>query len=371
MLGLLAMLASLRPAAGEGFDAARPETWTLRDPDLYGVAAHGDRVWAVGYWGSVLRSGDGGSTWEVAPTPVRETLFDVSFADARHGWASGENGTILRSVDGGRSWRRQVVRGTDASEAGWMSEAHLFAVSAVSDREAWCVGDLGIVLHTRDGELWEPVAIPEEVFADAEVTDRILNAVDFTDPQHGWIAGEFGTVLRTRDGGETWVGERSFQGASDDAYLFDVSAVSADEAAVSGLAGTVLVTSDGGYTWEARRIATASAVYAVSWDLPGGAAVANRGEIFATEDRGRSWSEPSRPAFFNWLAGIATAGNGRLFAVGEQGLILRSDDAGASWRQLFGREPPPLSGISVPEPGASRELGREERRIRLAPGEPR
>jgi photosystem II stability/assembly factor-like uncharacterized protein len=332
---------------GEGFAPDRPATWEVRDPDLYGIDSSGDLVWAVGYWGTALRSTDGGATWSRASTPTRETLFDVSFADDRHGRAVGENGTLLVSSDGGATWSLETAILEEGLEARPL-DLHLFGVAAVSPREAWAVGDLGLVLHLRDGARWEQVRIPEEAFADDETPERILNAVHFIDAEHGWIVGEFGTVLRTVDGGRTWRGDRSFSGAVPDLYLFDVSAMDEQRAAVTGLAGIVLVTADGGSTWQPRATGLATGLYAISWRNPVGAAVGDRGEILMTADLGQSWQKPQRPPLFNWLGGVAAPTPGRLFAVGEKGVVLRSDDGGAHWKLALGPRPAPLHEPAAP-----------------------
>jgi len=366
---LLALAVLPASAGAPDFDPSRPDTWRIPHPDLYAVVARGELVWAVGYWGTVLRSTDAGATWTAMETRTRDTLFGVSFADDLSGWAVGENGVVLRTADGGATWAREGVEVEDDLGETRPLDVHLFGVCALSPDEAWAVGDLGVLLRRRAGR-WERVAIPEESFADENVPDRILNAVDFLDPLHGWIVGEFGTTLRTADGGATWVGERRFVGVAQDLYLFDVSALDERRAAVVGLAGNVLVTEDGGSTWEPRRAETSAPLYAIAWGDEIGIAVGNRGEMFATEDSGRSWLEPKRPRLFNWLSGVARGSGPRFYAVGEKGLVLRSDDEGESWSQLFGREPPPLSGVSVPDPGRSRELGPEGVKIPFPPGEP-
>jgi photosystem II stability/assembly factor-like uncharacterized protein len=322
-----------------------PESWRIPEADLYGVDSRGERVWAVGYWGTALRSSDAGGTWQHSPTPVHDTLYDVSFADAQTGWAVGENGVVLRSRDGGVSWARQSVSAGQTDGAAQAFSLHLLGVAAVSPREAWAVGDLGAVLRTRDGERWEQVAIPPEAFADDETPERILNAVDFADASHGWIAGEFGTVLRTRDGGATWRGERRFLDAPADLYLFGLSAMDAQRVAVSGVAGAVLVSDDGGETWSTRRTGLPAGLFGISWRNPRGIAVGERGEIRATSDLGQTWREPGRPPLFTWLQGIVQPGERRhLFTVGEKGVVLRSDDLGSTWTQLRGAAPPPLAG---------------------------
>lgn len=373
--GLLAavvggLLAAGGAVASSDFDPAHPEGWKLPGADLYGVYAQGDTVWAVGYWGTVLRSTDGGETWTHTATPTRETLFSVSFADAQHGWAVGANGALLRSTDGGVSWEEQSATRVDTFGERSPVDVHLFGVAAVSANEAWTVGDYGLVLHTRDGSSWEQVTLSEEVFADDNLLERIFNAVDFSDPRHGWIAGEFGTTLRTNDGGKTWVGDRTLVDTPNDIYLYDISAIDGERAAISGLAGTVLTTQDGGQTWEPQRTGSSAGLFGVSWtDGRGGAAVGDRGEIFTREANPGRWIRPEQPRLFNWLADVDHADPNRIFAVGEKGLILRSEDGGLSWVQVAGAPPPPLGGVSVPpEPGAAIEPSkRSGRQVPAAP----
>jgi photosystem II stability/assembly factor-like uncharacterized protein len=369
-LGALLVFDGAALGAEGGFDPGRPESWELATPDWYAVTAVGENVWAAGYWGAVLHSEDGGESWQRQPTPTQRTLFDVSFADARHGWAVGEDGTLLRTRDGGRSWSAQHVEVEDPFSGERHSlDLHLFGVSAVSPRVAWAVGDAGVVIRTRDGERWEEVRLPEEVFPDEEVPERIFNAVAFTSESEGWIAGEFGTVLRTRDGGGTWTGEREILGAPNDLYLFDLSALDAERAAVVGLAGNVLVSDDAGAHFEARGADTSAGLYGISFGHPVAVAVGDRGELFRRHDPGFQWARGERPRLFNWLRDVAAAGEGRFFAVGEKGLVLRSQDGGATWAQLYGQEPPPFGGVSVPErhgrPGAAPQAGPK---VPLLPG---
>jgi photosystem II stability/assembly factor-like uncharacterized protein len=328
--------------------------------DLYDVDAHGDLVWAVGYWGTVLRSADAGRTWAYQPTPTDETLHAVSFADESHGWAVGAKGTLLRSQDGGLSWKRLAATVEDEFEGERPLDSPLFDVSAVSAREVWAVGDFGIILHTLNGTDWDQVRLPEETFADDDIPDRILNAVYFTDRLHGWVIGEFGTTLRTTDGGQTWLGERSLSGAVGDVYLIDVAADGDGAAVAGGVGGVVIETSDGGASWSAAKVPTSAGLFGAALRGPHSLVVGDRGVIFASRDGGKTWFEPERPRVFNWFRAAVYAGDGRAFIVGENGIVLRSTDAGESWTRSAGEEPPPLEGISVPDPSRSTLPGRED-----------
>jgi len=360
-IAALCVIALAAAAAGAvGFDPDDTASWVIPEADLYDVDVQGDMAWAVGYWGTVLRSADRGQSWTPVSTPTDAALYAVSFADETNGWAVGEKGVLLRTTDGGLTWQLLRASMVDEFDSEQPVDSPLFGVSAVSPHEAWVVGDFGVILHTLNGRDWKQVAIPEDTFPDDNVPDRIFNAVDFTDRSHGWIAGEFGTVLRTADGGETWVGKRTLHGAVEDVYLMDLAASADGTAVAGGIGGVVIETSDGGSTWSTSEIATNAGLFGLARQGPRAIAVGDRGVIFVSGDGGVTWSEPKRPRQFNWLRGAAFGVDGLAYIVGEHGLVLRSEDGGGSWVTSAGREPPPREGISVPSPSRSTEAGRED-----------
>ena len=80
------------------------------------IAVGRTRAWLAGSPGtSILRSDDGGSTWRTFATGQTAPLNSVHFVDDNFGWAVGAFGTVLFSGDGGESWRRQ--RGGDLRAA--------------------------------------------------------------------------------------------------------------------------------------------------------------------------------------------------------------------------------------------------------------
>ena len=52
--------------------------------------------WAVGSFGSVVYSNDGGVHWKSQPTGSDKFLRSVMFSDPQNGWAVGDGGTILK-----------------------------------------------------------------------------------------------------------------------------------------------------------------------------------------------------------------------------------------------------------------------------------
>jgi photosystem II stability/assembly factor-like uncharacterized protein len=139
----------------------------------------------------VMRTGDGGETWQRVIVPSKGELFHLDYNGSSHGWIVGDDGVILATVDGGDTWILQNSK----------TRLALFNVDFRDDDEGYAVGEKGIILRTENGGLtWERVT------HDNTVT---LMRVDFADDKNGWIVGYGGTVLRSSDRGKTWVRQDS------------------------------------------------------------------------------------------------------------------------------------------------------------------
>ena len=183
-------------------------TWTRQtspigsQKPLFKVRALDARTaWAVGDWGAVTVTHDGGETWEDRSLTDDVVLYDVSFPDAQHGFVAGEYGTLLATNDGGGTWTKRPV-GTEKT---------LFGVSFSTPTQGWVVGIDGLVLRTRDGGgTWdvqrgsvEAGSIEELGFLEA-LKNPGLYGVQVAG-RYGVVTGDTGMVLTSTDGGETWV----------------------------------------------------------------------------------------------------------------------------------------------------------------------
>jgi photosystem II stability/assembly factor-like uncharacterized protein len=218
---------------------------------LLGVAHAGARLVAVGSHGIVVLSDDDGTTYRQAHSvPVSATLSDVYFSDALHGWAVGQWGTIIATDDGGETWKLQRV---DTS-----TDQPLFSVYFADARHGWAVGLWSLMLETDDaGAHWRTVKLPPP--PGASKADRNLFKIFASGDGALFVAAEQGMVLRSRDGGATW--DYTQTGGKGSLWA---GAVASDGAVfVGGLLGHLFASHDDGATWTAVDSGTTSSITAL------------------------------------------------------------------------------------------------------------
>ncbi|MEO8196511.1 MAG: FG-GAP-like repeat-containing protein [Thermoanaerobaculia bacterium] len=96
--------------------------------------------YAVGYNGYAARSGDGGLTWQMLPTPdVTDQLTEIELIGPNELWVSTASGRVLYSATAGQNWAVM-----DAGAAGFGSYGTIAASPAGG---AWIAGWQGAIRH--------------------------------------------------------------------------------------------------------------------------------------------------------------------------------------------------------------------------------
>jgi photosystem II stability/assembly factor-like uncharacterized protein len=186
--------------------------------DLYSVSVVDDKhAVAVGYYGAVYFTADGGDSWSQGSTNTLISLYSVDMGDKDRGWAVGQRGLILRTEDGGRSWNRQANL---KEEEG----THLFAVTAIDGMNALAIGEWGTRITTSDGgKTWVDESFmvdvdhPQFVWLSPDEQERVRKGeavyedVTLNDvyclgspSKSCWLIGEFGYIFYSEDEGKTW-----------------------------------------------------------------------------------------------------------------------------------------------------------------------
>jgi len=161
--------------------------------------------------------------------------------------------------------------------------------------------------------------------------------------ERGWAVGDYGLILMTVDAGRTWQPYPT----STDSALLAIDMTQGGQGSIVGQEGVVLHSADGGAKWSEVQSGTDARLFSVSLNESGlGLAVGEFGALARTRDHGRSWTRIS-PGLTtiapDWsemreiddsphLYDVLVEDGGRVLVVGELGLILRSDDAGISWK---------------------------------------
>ena len=292
--------------------------------DLFSVSFADEKEgWAVGRWGTVLHTTDGGQTWGRQQTGLTYTLTAVNFIDARNGWAVGDEGTIVHTTDGGSTWEKQKSP----------VSSFLMGIAFATKQKGWIVTERTNILHTEDGGKTWTVQFRDQ--------DFILKAVSFCDEQTGWAVGEYGYIYHTTNGGKTWVqqaGEFGFSEETGDVvggtYLFDVIAVNPQTAWVVGIDGYVAKTENAGKTWQKQMNGVPKTHLFGVTVVDQVALIAGDGTLLRSTDSGASWqSVATDPSIkYGWLYRVAKRGKDGFVAVGQAGWIFRSDAKAGSWK---------------------------------------
>lgn len=130
--------------------------------------------------------------WKKMQSPVNVTLRFMSFVDSLTGWAAGEAGTIIRTTDGGESWEIQnsTVQ-TFIMDIFFIDENNGWALTLKDEFPFTSV----ILKTTNGGEEWTKENFPD--------SSKLIRTIFFFDSLNGLAGGSY--IARTSDGGNSWV----------------------------------------------------------------------------------------------------------------------------------------------------------------------
>jgi photosystem II stability/assembly factor-like uncharacterized protein len=281
------------------------------DVPLRGISAVSDKVaWASGAKGTVLRTINGGETWQRMEIVGAEALDfrDIQAFDQNTAFVlsigPGDQSRIYKTADGGRIWQRQFTNHDPKAFydcfAFWDS-THGIALSDSVD------GKFPLIA-TSDGMNWSPVAVK-----------KMPAAL----PSEGAFAAS-GTCIATLGKTDVWFG-------------------------TGGPAARVFHSSDRGQTWTVAETpvvhgAATQGIFSLAfWTKQDGVAVGGdykeptKGENVAavTHDGGKTWKLASKPPL--GYRSAVVVGPSLLMAVGTSGADV-SQDGGNSWVQTLSEE---------------------------------
>jgi photosystem II stability/assembly factor-like uncharacterized protein len=314
--------------------------WTLQTSGvtarLRGVSAVNERVaWASGSGATVLRTSDGGTTWQkLAVTGEKLDFRDIDAVDAQTAYVlsigNGPLSRIYKTVDAGATWTMQFKNEDE--------KAFLDAMSFWDADHGIVFGDSidgqFYLLTTEDGGgTWtrvppaslSPALENEGAFAASGTNIAVFGKT------HAWIgtgAGARSRVLRTGDGGRSWQVTDTPLATGPSTGIFSIAFRDANHGVVVGgdyrkeqdAVDNVAVTSDGGITWKLVKGLSgfrSVVAYGPGAKTPTLVALGPSGGDYSLDD-GQTWAPIEGPGFdtFSFVprksTGWAAGANGAL-----------------------------------------------------------
>ncbi len=283
-----AMPSEVGPSSSSPSASTGTGTWLWQHPTPQGntlksLSCPSDSVcYAVGTVGTIIKTVDSASTWNVQPSEISANLNAISCTDINTCYAVGDGGIILKTSDGGTTWLAQnsnttanlyglscrpatgicyaigaggTIRAITNGGPNWITQVSnttndLNAISCPADNTCYVVGASGTLRKTiNSGGQWD---------TQTSGTSDVITAISCPDINICYAASVKPTYpmtsfLKTIDGGVNW-NISTFNPASIDPRITTIFCISASDCYMAGSIGAyaydvpsaIFFTSDGG-----------------------------------------------------------------------------------------------------------------------------
>jgi len=276
--------------------------------------------WAAGEAGTIIRTTDGGDSWEVQNSTVQTFIMDIFFVDENLGWAltlkdvSPFNSVILKTTNGGDDWHAENFQDTSA----------LIRTIFFFDSLNGFVGG-SYIAYTSDGS---------NSWVESEIDSNIVSGFpvykfNFLNHQFGYACGGrldmAGVVWRTTNYGLNWTAQSISADEVFDIFIYDslnAITLSGDPEGLFPIAK--ITTTNSGETWSNEDLAYFGLSFSIDFRTYNEGWSASGYKFLLTTNRGETWEEfgtPDSAVVYDLQFLDARTG----YAVGENGTILKLD----------------------------------------------
>jgi photosystem II stability/assembly factor-like uncharacterized protein len=278
--------------------------------------------WAAGEAGTIIRTTDGGDSWEIQNSTVHTFIMDIFFVDKNLGWALTLkdvfpfSSVLLKTTNGGTDWYQEI----------FPDSLDLVRTIFFFDPLNGFAGGSCITYTSDAGESWYKADVDSNM-----VSNYPVIKFKFLNRQFGYACGgitDFGGVIwQTTNYGVNWSADGVSSDEVFDIYVFDslnAITLSGDPEGFYPIAK--ILTTNSGETWNHENLPYFGLSFAIDFRTYNEGWSASGYKFLLTTNRGESWSEfetPDTAVVYDLQFLDARTG----YAVGENGVILKLDPA--------------------------------------------
>ena len=285
--------------------------------------------WAAGDSGIVIKTSDGGSSWNILDNFTDNTIWDLHFLDENLGWTVNwlddtvYNGTIIhKTTNGGEDWETIEFP---------QSETYIVDIHFINSQTGYAGVNYspvrGPIYYTTDGGIGWTLA---------DVQPSVLN-YPFLPLKKFYSSGNnifacggaidiAGVIWKSTDSGFSWIADSTVApDPINELYFFDslnVIGIGGDRELLYGIG--MVKTSTGGNFWEYFELEILGVANSMDFRTPaeGWASLGSIQAFIYTTDSAVTWKEVSTPGNAE-INDIIFIDSTKGFAVGKDGVILK------------------------------------------------
>ncbi len=212
--------------------------------DVFFLPSNPQYGWVCGFNGHVLRTTDGGNTWQGSQVPSSANLESIHFVGTSIGYTSGAAG-IFKSVDGGATWTNITPSGNPPLWGCYFLNADVGMV--VGGGCGVGAGTYQFFFRTTDGgQNWS-------LYLDSVPNTGLTDVILYSATGLGYAASS-GRIWRTDNGGQNWAVADTSGPVVWNEEITNINSsflvpVAGSECGGGGLGGGMLFTTDNGTIW--------------------------------------------------------------------------------------------------------------------------
>lgn len=299
-----------------------------------GLAVFNNNIYAVGYWGTVIKSSNRGLNWiDFSNTMQNNNITDFKIFDSLKFLAVCNNGNSLITSNGGGTW--------SISNLG--INYHLNSVFFIDQNTGYIAGGYSIFIPPTNTSYYSKIykstngGINWNLIFGLNNEPGELKSIIFISNNTGFSVGSGGILRKTTNSGTNWITQ--YLGSD---WLNSVSFINPNTGFISGSNGNIYKTTDSGGSWVLINTGFNLSLYSIAFPSDNTGYIASNNQVIKTTNGGLNWVSNNITLSYSFqINKISFLDNNIGFAVGlsfpiygRAGEIFKTTNGGINWQHL-------------------------------------